>query len=63
MLSGFKRWDSEKINLLFLEVVARSILVVPLLDVIQEDKLIWNEERDGLYSVRSGNRKLVEEKN
>jgi hypothetical protein len=63
MLSGFKRWDSEKINLLFLEVVARSILVVPLLDMIQEDKLIWNEERDGLYSVRSGNRKLVEEKN
>jgi hypothetical protein len=63
MLSGFKRWDSEKINLLFLEVVARSILVVPLLDVIQEDKLIWNEERDGLYSIRSGNRKLVEEKN
>jgi hypothetical protein len=63
MLLGFKRWDSEKINLLFLEVVARSILVVPLLDVIQEDKLIWNEERDGLYSVRSGNRKLVEEKN
>jgi hypothetical protein len=63
MLSGFKRWDSEKINLLFLEVVARSILVVPLLDMIQEDKLIWNEERDGLYSIRSGNRKLVEEKN
>jgi hypothetical protein len=63
MLLGFKRWDSEKINLLFLEVVARSILIVPLLDMIQEDKLIWNEERDGLYSIRSGNRKLVEEKN
>jgi hypothetical protein len=52
MIPGAKCWDNEKINLLFSGVVAKSILCVPLLDVIQEDRLIWNEERDIMYSVR-----------
>ncbi|CAJ2652949.1 unnamed protein product [Trifolium pratense] len=41
---------------------ANNILAVPLLDMIQEDRLIWNEERDGVYSIRSGHRKLMKDK-
>ncbi|MCH83748.1 polynucleotidyl transferase ribonuclease H fold [Trifolium medium] len=44
------------------EEVVNNILVVPLLDVIEDDKLIWSEERDGMYSVRSGYKKLMKEK-
>jgi hypothetical protein len=28
---------------------------VPLVDVIHKDKLIWNEEKNGIYSVSSEN--------
>ncbi|MCH91998.1 putative ribonuclease H protein [Trifolium medium] len=31
-------------------------------EVFQENRLIWNEEQDGLYSFRSGYRKLMKEK-
>ncbi|CAJ2662331.1 unnamed protein product [Trifolium pratense] len=41
---------------------ANMILVVPLLHNVEEDKLIWSEESNGIYSVRSGYRKLMEEK-
>ncbi|GAU42304.1 hypothetical protein TSUD_136900 [Trifolium subterraneum] len=41
---------------------AKAILDVPLLYEVHEDRLIWNEERDDLYSVRSGYRKLMEER-
>jgi hypothetical protein len=46
--SNVERWDYEKINLLFSKDEAKYILFVP---VVQEDRLIWNEERDELYSV------------
>jgi hypothetical protein len=62
MLPGIKRWDHAKINLLFSEPEANNILAVPLLDMIQEDRLIWNEERDGVYSIRSEYRKLMKDK-
>jgi hypothetical protein len=39
-----------------------KILVVPLLDLVQEDKLIWDEESDGVYSVKSGYQKLMRER-
>ncbi|MCH91390.1 polynucleotidyl transferase ribonuclease H fold, partial [Trifolium medium] len=63
MPPGVKCWDQEKINLLFSGVVTKDILIVPLLDEIQEDRLIWIEEKDGLYSVRFSYRKLMEERN
>jgi hypothetical protein len=62
MLPNIKRWDVDKINSLFPREVALDIVAVPLLDVVKEDRLVWKEEKDGLYSVRSGYRKFLKEK-
>jgi hypothetical protein len=62
MLPSLKQWDLNKINLLFSEEMTSKILAVPLLDLGQEDKLIWDEESDGVYSVKSGYRKLMRER-
>jgi hypothetical protein len=43
--------------------VVHDILVVPLLQLVREDKLIWSEENDEVYSVRLGYRKLMKERN
>jgi hypothetical protein len=51
-----KRWDEDKINSLFPIEVAHDIVTVPLLEVVTEDRVIWKEEKDGVYSVRSGYR-------
>jgi hypothetical protein len=53
-----KRWDVDKINSLFPIEVAHDIVAVPLLEVVTEDRLVWKEEKDGMYSVRSGYRKF-----
>jgi hypothetical protein len=52
----------DKINSLFSDEVVNSILAVPLVELVSEDKLIWSEEKDGVYSVRSGYRKLMRER-
>jgi hypothetical protein len=56
MLPNMKRWDEDKINSLFPIEVAHDIVTVPLLEVVTEDRVIWKEEKDGVYSVRSGYR-------
>jgi hypothetical protein len=63
MLPNSKQWDGVKIKSLFSDHEAKKILAVPLLNTVEVDKLIWNEENDGIYSVRSGYRKLMEERN
>jgi hypothetical protein len=62
MLPNSKQWDVVKIKSLFSDQEAKKILAVPLLNTVEVDKLIWNEENDGIYSVRSGYRKLMKEK-
>jgi hypothetical protein len=62
MLPGVKCWDYGKINSIFPAFEVKAILVVPLLSEVQEDKLIWSEKKNGLYSVHSGYRKLMEER-
>jgi hypothetical protein len=42
MLPSMKQWDLDKVNLLFSEEMASKGLDVPLLDLVQEDKLIWD---------------------
>jgi hypothetical protein len=63
MLPNAKRWDEIKINSLFPLDVAHDILAVPLLEVVTEDRLIWKEEKDGMYSVRSGYQIYMKERN
>jgi ribonuclease HI len=60
-LPNMKRWDDNKIFSLFPLDIAHDILAVPLLEVVKEDRLIWTEENNGVYSVRSGYRKLMKE--
>jgi ribonuclease HI len=63
LLSNMKRWDENKIISLFPVDVAHDIIAVPLLEVVTEDRLIWREEKDGVYSVRSGYRVYMKQKN
>jgi hypothetical protein len=63
LLPNIKKWDEEKINSLFPIDVAKEILVVPLLELVRDDKLIWSAENGGVYSVRFGYQKLMKERN
>jgi ribonuclease HI len=62
LLPDMKRWDEEKINSLFPIEIARDILEVPLLDLVREDRLVWSEENNGVYSVRSGYKRIMKER-
>jgi hypothetical protein len=54
MLPNMKLWDKMKIESLFPLTVVNLILETPLLDMIEDDKLIWNDNPHGNYSVKSG---------
>ncbi|XP_058742176.1 uncharacterized protein LOC131614632 [Vicia villosa] len=56
LLPNIKQWDVGKVKLLFDHVVAETILRVPLVEEVVEDRLVWQEERNGEYSVKSGYR-------
>ncbi|GAU30435.1 hypothetical protein TSUD_392480 [Trifolium subterraneum] len=45
------------------ESEANMILAVPLLHLVERDRVVWNEEGDEIYSVRSGYQKLLKERN
>ncbi|XP_058733327.1 uncharacterized protein LOC131604930 [Vicia villosa] len=51
-----KCWNVQAIKLLFDYGIAEDIIHTPLVEDVVEDKLIWKEEKDGCYSVRSGYR-------
>jgi hypothetical protein len=36
-----KSWDREKIEALFSLDMAKTILEVPLFDMVEDDKLVW----------------------
>jgi hypothetical protein len=54
MMPNVKVWDRVKIESLFPMHVATSILRTPLLDMVEEDKLIWIDNPHGHYCVKSG---------
>jgi hypothetical protein len=53
-------WDKEKIESLFSSNVVNHILDIPLFDIVEEDKLVWNDNMHGQYSVKSGYNVLLE---
>ncbi|XP_058765309.1 uncharacterized protein LOC131638782 [Vicia villosa] len=56
MLPNVKKWDVHLISDLFYHTITKSILQVPLIEEVKEDRLIWKAEQIGMYSVRSGYR-------
>jgi hypothetical protein len=62
MLPNMKLWDNEKIYSLFPMHIAKCIVETPLLNVIEKDEMIWKDSYDGKYSVRSGYKVLMYDK-
>ncbi|GAU51241.1 hypothetical protein TSUD_412390 [Trifolium subterraneum] len=51
---NYKAWNIAKVRNLFSKDVAEKILEIPLVSSVREDKVVWEEERNGCYSVKSG---------
>ncbi|GAU38783.1 hypothetical protein TSUD_163580 [Trifolium subterraneum] len=51
---NYKEWNIVKVRNLFSRDVAEKILETPLVSSVREDKVVWEEERNGCYSVKSG---------
>jgi hypothetical protein len=62
MIPNMRMWDRDKIESLFSLHIANRIVETPLTNVVEEDKLIWSDNRDGNYSVRSGYKVMMQVK-
>ncbi|GAU12879.1 hypothetical protein TSUD_73660 [Trifolium subterraneum] len=51
---NYKAWNIVKVRNLFSRDVAEKILETPLVSSVCEDKVVWDEERNGCYSVKFG---------
>ncbi|GAU25945.1 hypothetical protein TSUD_16830 [Trifolium subterraneum] len=51
---NYKAWNIVKVRNLFSRDVAEKILETPLVSSVREDKVVWEEERNECYSVKSG---------
>jgi len=56
-----KSWNEEVVRQVFSVDITDKILHTPLIALVQEDRLIWKDERHGRYSVYSAYRLCVEE--
>ncbi|CAJ2668628.1 unnamed protein product [Trifolium pratense] len=54
MVDNYKAWNVSKIRMLFPVQVAERIIATPLIGSVYVDKMVWEEERNGCYSVKSG---------
>jgi ribonuclease HI len=54
-----KTWNVGVVQQVFDPVTASSILNTPLVDQVEEDRLIWKVEKNGHYSVKSAYRLCV----
>jgi hypothetical protein len=61
MVEGEKKWDRNKIEELFSHEVCEQILSTPLFDMVTEDKLVWEGDMRGNYTVKSGYRLVMED--
>ncbi|GAU46064.1 hypothetical protein TSUD_401430 [Trifolium subterraneum] len=53
LLENYKAWNIAKVRNLFSGDVAERILETPLVNSVREDKVVWEEERNGCCSVKS----------
>ncbi|KAK2374463.1 hypothetical protein QL285_075423 [Trifolium repens] len=53
MVDNYKAWNIAKVRTLFPDQVAERFIATPLIGSIYEDKMVWEGERNGLYSVKS----------
>ncbi|GAU25758.1 hypothetical protein TSUD_222150 [Trifolium subterraneum] len=51
---NYKAWNIAKVRHLFSGDATKRILETPLVSSVREDKVVWEEERNGCYSVKSG---------
>ncbi|GAU44891.1 hypothetical protein TSUD_400540 [Trifolium subterraneum] len=54
LLENYKAWNIAKVRNLFSEDVVERILETPVVISVREDKVVWEEEINGCYSVKSG---------
>ncbi|CAJ2637965.1 unnamed protein product [Trifolium pratense] len=54
MIDNYKAWNVTKIRMSFPVQVAERIIATPLIGSVYVGKMIWEEERNGCYSVKSG---------
>ncbi|PNX75208.1 hypothetical protein L195_g031140 [Trifolium pratense] len=54
MVDGERKWDATKIDEFFSSDMAEPIMSVPLFPMIEHDKLMWDGDKNGVYTVRSG---------
>jgi hypothetical protein len=59
MIPNRKLWDKEKIETLFPMHIVNCIMETPLLNLVEDDKLVWSDSIDGNYSVKSGYKLLM----
>lgn len=58
---GPKVWNEQLIRQLFAVDTAQNILNTPLHHQVETDKLIWKEEKNECYSVRTAYRICIDD--
>ena len=58
---GIKNWNEELVRYIFEDGTAQQILNTSLFQQVSEDRLVWQPEKNGKYSVRSAYRVCMEE--
>ncbi|XP_050207311.1 uncharacterized protein LOC126656752 [Mercurialis annua] len=59
MAAGTSQWDIQKLQQLFINEDAEAILTIPLPIYLSQDRLIWNDSKDGKYTAKSGYHKAM----
>ncbi|GAU25475.1 hypothetical protein TSUD_71290 [Trifolium subterraneum] len=59
LIGNEKRWNAALIQDLVDDNTATKILKTPLLESVQNDRIIWRYEKNGIYSVKSAYRYCI----
>jgi ribonuclease HI len=54
MVPNMHVWDKGKVESIFPSHIAQRILEIPLLSTVQDDTIVWVDNNNGCYSVKSG---------